>query len=277
MENTVESKYMSAKKTPPNKATKKYAQHKQPTQAAGDLDPSKADPRKELVEYLSLVKYIAGRLAITLPRSVEIDDLINAGVVGLIGAYSNFDVAKGVKFETYASLRIRGSILDELRGMDWVPRSTRSRSREVERTISKLESELGRSPTEEELAAGMGIEMSAYYHIMDDVSSASLLSLDDSSFGGDDDTPVALIDNLRSPDQPSALTNLEREEMRDLLADSLGQITEQERLVIALYYYEELTLKEIGQVLELSESRVSQLHTKAVLGLRAKLRKRFMA
>jgi RNA polymerase sigma factor for flagellar operon FliA len=272
MENTVESKCMSAKKTPANKATKKYAQHKQPVQAAGD-----ADPRKELVEYLSLVKYIAGRLAISLPRSVEMDDLVNAGVVGLIEAYSNFDVGKGVKFETYASLRIRGSILDELRGMDWVPRSTRARSREVERSISKLENSLGRSPTEDELAADMGIEMSAYYHIIDDVSSASLLSLDDSSFGDDDDKPVALIDNLRSPDQPSALTNLEREEMRDLLADSLGQITEQERLVVALYYYEELTLKEIGQVLELSESRVSQLHTKAVLGLRAKLRKRFMA
>jgi RNA polymerase sigma factor FliA len=270
--NTVESKCMSAKKTPVNKATKKYAQHQQPAPPAGEVDP-----RKELVEYLSLVKYIAGRLAIGLPRSVEMDDLINAGVVGLIEAYSNFDVAKGVKFETYASLRIRGSILDELRGMDWVPRSTRARSREVERTISKLENELGRSPNEEELAAGMGVEMDVYYHIIDDVSSASLLSLDETSFGDDDDKPVALVDNLRSPDQPSALMNLEREELRDLLADSLGQITEQERLVVALYYYEELTLREIGQVLELSESRVSQLHTKAVLGLRAKLRKRFMA
>ena len=112
---------------------------------------------------------------------------------------------------------------------------------------------------------------------MDDVSSAALLSLDEMSFGDDDDKPVSLVDNLRSQDQPSALVNLERLEMRDLLADSLGQSSEQERLVVALYYYEELTLKEIGQVLELSESRVSQLHTKAVLGLRAKLRKRFMA
>jgi RNA polymerase sigma factor for flagellar operon FliA len=264
---------MSPKSTPVSSATKKYAQHQQATPGAVEAE----DTRKELVEYLPLVKYIAGRLAIGLPRSVEMDDLINAGVVGLIEAYSNFDIGKGVKFETYASLRIRGAILDELRGMDWVPRSTRARSREVERTISKLEGELGRSPTEDELAAGLGVDMDTYYHIIDDVSSASLLSLDETSFGEDDDKPVALVDTLRSEDQPSALSNLEREELRDLLADSLGEITEQERLVIALYYYEELTLKEIGQVLELSESRVSQLHTKAVLGLRAKLRKRFLA
>ena len=136
---------------------------------------------------------------------------------------------------------------------------------------------MGRSPTEAELADELDVTMEEYYHIMDDVSSASLLSLDETASGDDDDKPVSLIDNLRSKDQPSALVNLERLEMRDLLADSLGQINEQERLVVALYYYEELTLKEIGQVLELSESRVSQLHTKAVLGLRAKLRKRFMA
>ena len=262
---------MSAQKKPANKASLQYSKQKQPAQPAEDAG------KGELVDYLPLVKYIAGRLAISLPRSVELDDLINAGVVGLIDAYNNFDVGKGVKFETYASLRIRGSILDELRGMDWVPRSTRARSREVERTISKLEGQLGRSPTEAELADELDVTMEEYYQVMDDVSSAALLSLDEISFGDDDDKPVSLVDTLRSQDQPSALLNLERLEMRDLLADSLGQISEQERLVVALYYYEELTLKEIGQVLELSESRVSQLHTKAVLGLRAKLRKRFMA
>jgi RNA polymerase sigma factor for flagellar operon FliA len=262
---------MSAQKKPANKASLQYSKQKQPAQPAEDAG------KGELVDYLPLVKYIAGRLAISLPRSVELDDLINAGVVGLIDAYNNFDVGKGVKFETYASLRIRGSILDELRGMDWVPRSTRARSREVERTISKLEGQLGRSPTEAELADELDVTMEEYYQVMDDVSSAALLSLDEMSFGDDDDKPVSLVDTLRSQDQPSALVNLERLEMRDLLADSLGQISEQERLVVALYYYEELTLKEIGQVLELSESRVSQLHTKAVLGLRVKLRKRFMA
>ena len=265
---------MSAKKTPANKANQQYSKQKQ---AVAPTEDGAIVNKGELVDYLPLVKYIAGRLAIGLPRSVEMDDLINAGVVGLIEAYSNFDGSKGVKFETYASLRVRGSILDELRGMDWVPRSTRARSREVERTLSKLESKLGRSPTEAELADELDVTIQEYYDIIDDVSSAALLSLDEASFGEDDDKSVPLVDQLRSKDQPSALVNLERLEMRDLLADSLGQVSEQERLVIALYYYEELTLKEIGQVLELSESRVSQLHTKAVLGLRAKLRKRFMA
>ena len=265
---------MSAKKALPNKANQQYSKQKQ---ALGPTEEGAIVKKGELVDYLPLVKYVAGRLAIGLPRSVEMDDLINAGVVGLIEAYNNFDGSKGVKFETYASLRVRGSILDELRGMDWVPRSTRARSREVERTLSKLESKLGRSPTEAELADELDVTIQEYYHIIDDVSSAALLSLDESSLGGDDDKPAPLVDRLRPKDEPSALVNLELLEMCDLLADSLGQVSEQERLVIALYYYEELTLKEIGQVLELSESRVSQLHTKAVLGLRAKLRKRFMA
>ena len=257
---------MSAKHTK-KKASQEY-----------DKQDRKKGEKGDLEESLPLVKYIAGRLAIGLPRSVEMDDLINAGVVGLIEAYHNFDSEKGVKFETYASLRIRGSILDELRGMDWVPRSTRARSREIERTIGKLENDLGRSPTEAELAQGLGVELSDYYAMIDDVSSTALLSLDELSYGGeDDDKPVPLVDTLKSQDQTSALALLEGQEMRHLLADSLGELSEQERLVIALYYYEGLTLKEIGQVLTLSESRVSQLHTKSVLSLRVKLRKRFMA
>ncbi|MBT3346162.1 MAG: FliA/WhiG family RNA polymerase sigma factor [Gemmatimonadetes bacterium] len=262
---------MSAKPTA-KRASREYEKQ----QGAGETPPPKYE-RGPLEDYLPLVKYIAGRLAIGLPRSVEMDDLINAGVVGLIEAYSNFNVEKGVKFETYASLRVRGSILDELRGMDWVPRSTRARSREIERTISRLEGDLGRSPSETELAGGLGVELKEYYAMIDDVSSTALLSLDEMTHGEDDDRPVPLVDTLKAPDANAALTRLEAEEMRNLLADSLGQLTEQERLVVALYYYEELTLKEIGQVLELSESRVSQLHTKSVLSLRVKLRKRFMS
>ena len=262
---------MSAKPTA-KRASREYEKQ----QGAGETPPPKYE-RGPLEDYLPLVKYIAGRLAIGLPRSVEMDDLINAGVVGLIEAYSNFNVEKCVKFETYASLRVRGSILDELRGMDWVPRSTRARSREIERTISRLEGDLGRSPSETELAGGLGVELKEYYAMIDDVSSTALLSLDEMTHGEDDDRPVPLVDTLKAPDANAALTRLEAEEMRNLLADSLGQLTEQERLVVALYYYEELTLKEIGQVLELSESRVSQLHTKSVLSLRVKLRKRFMS
>ena len=258
---------MNPKKTTGQKAVLEYSKQQ---------EPKKAEPG-QLEEYLPLVKFIAGRLAIGLPRSVEVDDLINAGVVGLIEAYHNFDLSKGVKFETYASLRIRGSILDELRAMDWVPRSVRARSREVERVLARIENELGRQPTEEELAGALGVGMEDYYSIIEDVSSTALLSLDEMSYGEDDDKPVPLIDTLRSPEPINALGQLEREELRDLLADSLGHLSEQERLVVALYYYEELTLKEIGQVLELSESRVSQLHTKAVMSLRVKLRKRFLS
>ena len=236
-----------------------------------------ADKREnQLIEYLPLVKYIAGRIAIGLPKSVELDDLINAGVVGLIEAYNNFDPGKGVKFESYASMRIRGAILDELRAIDWAPRSTRAKSREMERAISSLENRLGRSPSEEEIAETLDVSLDDLYRLLDDLSSTTLLSLDELTYGSDDDKPVPLVDTLKSPERSDALSDLERGEMRGLLVDAIEYLSDQERLVIALYYYEELTLKEIGQVMELSESRVSQIHTKAVLSLRAKLRMRLM-
>jgi RNA polymerase sigma factor for flagellar operon FliA len=235
-----------------------------------------AEREQKLMEYLPLVKYIAGRIAIGLPKSVELDDLINAGVVGLIEAHANFDTSKGVKFESYASMRIRGSILDELRAIDWAPRSTRAKSREMERSISALQNTLGRSPSEQEIAENLDVSIDDLYKLLDDLSSTTLLSLDELTYGSDYDKPVALVDTLKSQENTDALTDLEREEMRNMLVDSIGLLTDQERLVIALYYYEELTLKEIGQVMELSESRVSQIHTKAVLSLRGKLRMRLL-
>ena len=249
---------------------------KSAAQSAYASQSVEAQREKQLMDYLPLVKYIAGRTAIGLPKSVELDDLINAGVVGLIEAHNNFDPSKGVKFESYASLRIRGSILDELRAIDWAPRSTRAKSRAVERAISALENQLGRSPTEQEIASDMDMSMDDLYKLMDDLSSTTLLSLDELSYGSDDDKQVPLIDTLQSADKSDALTDLERAEMRTLLVESIGLLNDQERLVIALYYYEELTLKEIGQVMELSESRVSQIHTKSVLSLRAKLRMRLL-
>lgn len=235
-----------------------------------------AEREQKLMGYLPLVKYIAGRIAIGLPKSVELDDLINAGVVGLIEAHANFDTSKGVKFESYASMRIRGSILDELRAIDWAPRSTRAKSREMERSISALQNTLGRSPSEQEIAENLDVSIDDLYKLLDDLSSTTLLSLDELTYGSDYDKPVALVDTLKSQEHTDALTDLEREEMRNMLVDSIGFLTDQERLVTALYYYEELTLKEIGQVMELSESRVSQIHTKAVLSLRGKLRMRLL-
>ncbi len=237
---------------------------------------SRSSRENKLMEYLPLVKYIAGRIAIGLPKSVELDDLINAGVVGLIEAHNNFDPGKGVKFESYASMRIRGAILDELRAIDWAPRSTRAKSREMEKAIAELENRMGRSPSEQEIAENLDMSLDELYKLLDDLSSTTLLSLDELTYGSEDDKPVPLVDTLQSGDRTDALTDLERDEMRDLLVESIGLLTDQERLVIALYYYEELTLKEIGQVLELSESRVSQIHTKSVLSLRAKLRMRLL-
>ncbi|HCR19655.1 MAG TPA: RNA polymerase sigma factor WhiG [Candidatus Latescibacteria bacterium] len=249
----------------------------QPAQAyAAQAQATDAEREKQLMDYLPLVKYIAGRIAIGLPKSVELDDLINAGVVGLIEAHNNFDSGKGVKFESYASMRIRGAILDELRAIDWAPRSTRAKSREVEKAISSLENRLGRSPNEEEVSENLDMSLNDLYKLLDDVSATTLLSLDEFTYGSEDDKQVALVDTLQSQDRTDALSDLERDEMRVLLVESIGLLSDQERLVIALYYYEELTLKEIGQVMELSESRVSQIHTKSVLSLRAKLRMRLM-
>lgn len=256
----------------PEKQTTQSAQAYQKTQTATASDKRES----QLMGYLPLVKYIAGRIAIGLPKSVELDDLINAGVVGLIESYNNFDPRKGVKFESYASMRIRGAILDELRAVDWAPRSTRAKSREMERAISSLENRLGRSPTDQEIAENLDISLDDLFKLLDDLSSTTLLSLDELTYGSDDDKPVPLVDTLKSQERTDALSDLEREEMRNLLVDSIEYLSEQERLVVALYYYEELTLKEIGQVMELSESRVSQIHTKAVLSLRAKLRMRLL-
>ena len=258
---------MQKQQTPPAESAQAYQAQAQNTESTRE---------EKLMEYLPLVKYIAGRIAIGLPKSVELDDLINAGVVGLIEAHANFDASKGVKFESYASMRIRGSILDELRAIDWAPRSTRAKSRKMERSISELQNALGRSPSEQEIAENLDVSIDDLYKLLDDLSSTTLLSLDELTYGSDNDKPVALVDTLKSQENSDALPALEREERRNLLVDSIGLLTDQERLVIALYYYEELTLKEIGQVMELSESRVSQIHTKAVLSLRGKLRMRLL-
>lgn len=230
-----------------------------------------------LVQHLPLVRQIAGRMAIGLPKSVELDDLINAGVIGLIDALNNFDPSRGVQLKTYATLRIRGAILDELRSLDWVPRSTRARSREIERAIKKLENRLGRSPTDGELAKEMGIPLEDLYKAFDEAGSSTILSLDELvQVGGGDDRPMPLVEAIGAPDQPDALADIEREEVKQIIMDLMDALSEQERLVITLYYYEELTLKEIGEVMGLTESRISQIHTKVILNLRARLKRKLI-
>jgi RNA polymerase sigma factor for flagellar operon FliA len=219
-----------------------------------------------------LVKYVAGRMASGLPAHVEEADLISYGLVGLISAIERFDLARDIKFETYAITRIKGAIIDELRSIDWVPRSVRARAREIERTNSKLEHTLQRAPTDDEMAAELHISVGEFQDALLQISNSSVAALDElwtvSDSSGDQ---VSLLDTLQDPSAPDPAQVVDATELKDRIADSIARLPEREKLVIALYYYENLTLREIGEVLGVTESRVSQLHTKAVLRLRSRL------
>ncbi|KPL01215.1 MAG: hypothetical protein AMJ91_00745 [candidate division Zixibacteria bacterium SM23_73_3] len=231
--------------------------------------------QKLLEEYLPLVKNVAGRMAMGFPKSVELSDLVNTGVIGLIEALSNFDPSRGVKFETYAVPRIRGAILDELRSLDWVPRSTRAKSREIDKATSKLENQLGRRPSGRELAKSLKISSKELFSALDDVSSTTMLSLDDLIYKEEDNRQIPRVETLEDLSRENVLGDLEKEELKAYLIQAISHLSEQERLVVALYYYEELTLKEIGEVMQISESRVSQIHTKSVLKLRGLIKEKF--
>jgi RNA polymerase sigma factor for flagellar operon FliA len=231
--------------------------------------------QKLLGKYVPLVRNVATRMAMGFPKSVELSDLVNTGVIGLIEAFGNFDPERGVKFETYAVPRIRGAILDELRALDWVPRSTRAKSREIERAFTSLENELGRPPEKEELAKHMDLTMRELHLALDDVSGTNILSLDEVIYREDDNRQVPRIETIVDRNTHSILGEIEKDELRSFLVVAIDRLTEQEKLVIALYYYEELTLKEIGEVMSISESRVSQIHTRAVMKLRGMVREQF--
>ncbi|MBD3401821.1 FliA/WhiG family RNA polymerase sigma factor [candidate division GN15 bacterium] len=237
--------------------------------------PSDETRQRLLNTYLPLVRNVAARMAMGFPRSVELSDLINTGVIGLIEAFGHFDPARGVKFETYAVPRIRGAILDELRALDWVPRSTRAKSREIDRAMTSLENELGRPPEKNELAAHLKITVEELHVALDDVSSTNMLSLDEIIYPDDDNRQVPRIETVTDHTGNSILGEIEKGELRSFLVVAMDRLTEQEKLVIALYYYEELTLKEIGEVMSISESRVSQIHTRAVKKLRGMVREKF--
>jgi len=222
--------------------------------------------------YAPMVKHIALKIAAGLPSHVDVDDLISSGVVGLIEAFKRFDLSRGLKFETYATPCVRGGILQQLRDLDWLPRSTRRRAQELERTCTRLEHELGRQPTEDELAEAMGVELSNLYTLMAKLARASMVSLDQMWESSDDESGGGTIADAvsdTSADAPSLA--MEREEVKNILAEALENLPPQERLVITLYYYEDLTLKEIGKVLSVSESRVSQIHAKAATRLSGRL------
>jgi RNA polymerase sigma factor for flagellar operon FliA len=224
-----------------------------------------------IVKYASLVKYVAGRMMVSLPPSVEQGDLESAGIMGLIDAIERYDPKYGVKFESYAIPRIKGAILDELRKLDWVPRSVRSKARELEKVIYELESTKGGPATDEEISKKMGVSMEEYYDVLREIGMTNLLSLDETIYNNDG-SRASLHEVIEDPDVENPVEEMGREELKELMIKAIDDLPETERLVIALYYYEELTLHEIGQVLQLSESRISQIHTKTILSLKAKLR-----
>lgn len=225
---------------------------------------------KLIIQYSPLVKYVAGRVGVGLPRNVEQADLVSFGVFGLIDAIEKFDPERGYKFETYAIARIKGAILDELRSIDWVPRSVRSKARTLERAMAKLEAQHHRPPTDQEVASEMGVTEQQLQTTLSQISFVGVAALDEMLSGGDRGESVTLGDTVAdSGDGPMGV--YEVEEMRQILAESINRMPEREKIVLTLYYYEGLTLAEIGRVLSVTESRVCQIHTKAVLQLRSRL------
>jgi RNA polymerase sigma factor for flagellar operon FliA len=235
-----------------------------------------ADPtaRERLIlQYSPLVKYVAGRVSVGLPATIEHADLTSYGMFGLIDAIEKFDIERGLKFETYAISRIKGAIIDELRSIDWIPRSVRSKARDVEKALTMLEVKLRRTPTEAELADELGVGVNELRSMLAQVSLTSIVALDE-SFSGEESERQSLVDTLQDPKAPDPEASYEDVELKALLADSVNRMTEREKTVIVLYYFEGMTLAQIGEVLGVTESRVCQMHTKAVLGLRAKMAER---
>ncbi len=224
-----------------------------------------------VIKYAPLVKYVAGKVSMGMPQSIEYDDLVSYGVFGLIDAIGKYDPARGIKFKTYAMTRIRGAIFDELRSIDWIPRSVRQKAKQIENVIAELENKLGRTVEDEEIAKELGITIHEFHIILNKVSGTSMISLNDIWYLGDDSDELSIMETLEAPDNMNPDVLIEKEEIKEYIIDAIKKLPDKEKKVIVLYYYEDLTLKEIGQVLEVTESRVSQLHTKAIMRLRGRL------
>ena len=229
--------------------------------------------REQLIlHYSPLVKYVAGRVSVGLPPNVEQADFVSSGVFGLIDAIEKFDIERSIKFETYAITRIRGAMIDELRALDWIPRSVRQKARNVERAYATLEAQLRRTPSESEVAAEMGIALEELHAVFSQLSLANVVALEELlHVGGEGGDRLSLMDTLEDTAADNPVEVAEDRELRRLLARAINTLPEREKTVVTLYYYEGLTLAEIGNVLGVTESRVSQIHTKSVLQLRAKL------
>lgn len=234
------------------------------------LDPAKRD--ELIMTYTPLIKYIATRLVARLPPQVAMDDLISCGIIGLIDAINKFDVTKNVQFKTYAEFRIKGAMLDELRALDWVPRSVRRKISGLEKTYADIEKRLGRPATDEEVAQELGIELDHFYKLLDETKSVTFLDIEYLRQKATEEAETNIID-IFTQDDRDPFTALNLAQVRGVLAKAIEELPEKEKLTVALYYQEELTMKEIGEVMGYTESRISQMHSKAMLRLRTKLRK----
>jgi RNA polymerase sigma factor for flagellar operon FliA len=232
-------------------------------------------PLKEqiVLEHTPLIRYIVNRIAVRLPSHIDLDDLHNTGVIGLMDAIEKYDPEKNCKFKTYAEFRIKGAILDQLRSLDWVPRSVRQKSRRLERAYGEVEQRLGRSASEEEVADSLGLQIDKFHELLNQVRGVSLVNLEELRGGsGDGERTGTFADIVEDVHSENPFATLKLHEMKHVVADTIGTLPEKERLVVSLYYYEDLNMKEIGGILGITESRVCQIHTKAVLRLRAKLK-----
>jgi RNA polymerase sigma factor FliA len=233
--------------------------------------PSAAERDQLIIRYAPWVKYIALRMAAKLPSHVQVEDLISAGIIGLIDALDKFNPAREVQFKTYAQIRIQGAMKDELRSLDWASRSVRQKAKRLEQVYATLEQDLGRPPSSEEVAAAMGLKMGEFEALLDEVKGTSLISLEEVGQGPASEDRTSLVDALLTRQDQDPLEVLNLQNLKKALAVAIDELPEKERLVLSLYYFDELTMKEVGHVLNLTESRISQLHTQATLRLRGKL------
>ena len=245
------------------------------TQKQQTLDQIEISPKNSdqvIKEYAPMIKYVANRIALRLPPHIEVDDLISVGVLGLIDAIEKFDSARGAKFKTYAEFRVRGAILDELRSLDWVPRSVRKKATDLDNICQSLQAKLGRPPEDEEIAAEMGLSLEEFFVTINETQNLPILSLEDLGLSREENDQHNLLDCLAGKADSDPQTQMRLTELKVIIAKAIDALPEKERLMISLYYYEELTMKEIGEVLTITESRVSQIHSKAVFKLRTKLK-----
>ncbi|USN47338.1 MAG: FliA/WhiG family RNA polymerase sigma factor [Pseudobdellovibrionaceae bacterium] len=236
-------------------------------------EPSKLTPQQKdrlIMEYAPLIKFIAQKIAARLPSHIELDDLISSGVIGLMDAIDKYDPTRDNKFKTYAEFRIRGSILDELRAQDWVPRSVRDKAKLLDRTMVQLEADLGRMASDEEVAQRLEMNMEEFYDFVNEVRPVSVLSIDDSTTFSNVDKK-SILNILEGCKITNPLNSLNHKSIKGVVTRAIEELPERQRLVLSLYYYEDLNLKEIGRILRVTESRVSQLHAQAVARLRARL------